>query len=229
MKLPMGRETPRGANACPNCGNPVRTTRDGNPHRCRRASCRHLPRAACIVEGCGRPRESATLCTGHNNQKSRGRQLRALRPKRSSASLSIRDADGRKYCQDCDSWLEVAMFRTTAQFSDGLDLRCRPCNALISRMRNYRISVAHYRQMLAEQGGKCAICQKPPEPGRLLVVDHRHSCCPEKSKSCGECIRGLLCQTCNAAIGMFNENVETLRRAAAYAQGTPATKLEAFS
>jgi hypothetical protein len=48
------------------------------------------------------------------------------------------------------------------------------------------------------------------------VVDHQHSCCPGKSNSCGRCVRGLLCISCNSAIGMFDENVEVLRRAAAY-------------
>ena len=37
-------------------------------------------------------------------------------------------------------------------------------------------------------------------------VDHDHSCCSGK-KSCGKCVRGLLCQNCNRALGMFLESI----------------------
>jgi hypothetical protein len=30
-------------------------------------------------------------------------------------------------------------------------------------------------------------------------VDHDHACCQKKNRSCGKCIRGLLCHTCNIA------------------------------
>lgn len=39
--------------------------------------------------------------------------------------------------------------------------------------RTYGISLGEYNQMLAEQGGCCAICKKPPT-GRRLHVDHDH-------------------------------------------------------
>lgn len=46
-----------------------------------------------------------------------------------------------------------------------------------------------------------------------LQVDHDHACCPysrvfEKSsqKSCGQCVRGLLCRPCNKSLGMLQEN-----------------------
>ncbi|MGR6320796.1 endonuclease VII domain-containing protein [Micromonospora soli] len=215
-RSPVGR--------CPNCNNGVRLTSEGHPHRCRRASCRHLPIAACTFGGCERPRETATLCTGHNNQKNKGRPLAPLRPKRPDMSLRERDESGRKHCVSCQLWLDESLFSKRSASSDGLDVECRPCRALRTLTRKYSISVEQYRQMLAGQGGACAICGEIPTGGLGLVVDHQHSCCSGKSNSCGSCIRGLLCLSCNAAIGMFNEDVELLRRAAAYIAGTRSSR-----
>jgi hypothetical protein len=65
--------------------------------------------------------------------------------------------------------------------------------------RLYGITPEQYDQILADQGGVCAICKQPPT-NRRLYVDHDHMCCPGK-KSCGKCLRGLLCAACNAKLG----------------------------
>lgn len=45
-----------------------------------------------------------------------------------------------------------------------------------------------------------------------LHLDHDHRCCPpgkfgtSSKMSCGKCIRGWLCSTCNSALGMLQEN-----------------------
>jgi hypothetical protein len=45
------------------------------------------------------------------------------------------------------------------------------------------------------------MCRTPFEQGQLIHVDHDHACCREKNRSCGECLRGLLCHACNIALG----------------------------
>lgn len=57
--------------------------------------------------------------------------------------------------------------------------------------------------MVDAQDGLCAVCGQPEttvhyRTGKVqrLAVDHDHYCCPGK-KSCGRCIRGLLCERCN--------------------------------
>jgi hypothetical protein len=71
-----------------------------------------------------------------------------------------------------------------------------------------------YDFLLAAQGGACAICGS--EPGdQVLQVDHSHACCPSK-KSCGHCIRGLLCRACNTALGFLGDDPARLRTAIAY-------------
>ena len=55
-----------------------------------------------------------------------------------------------------------------------------------------------------------------PEPGGhgTWNVDHDHACCPEGGRSCGKCIRGLLCMECNKYLG-FYENKDMAAKAAA--------------
>ena len=41
------------------------------------------------------------------------------------------------------------------------------------------------------------------------VVDHSHACC-SGNKSCGKCIRGILCWRCNSILGAAKENYRYL-------------------
>ncbi|KUN03186.1 hypothetical protein AQI95_24675 [Streptomyces yokosukanensis] len=82
--------------------------------------------------------------------------------------------------------------------------------------RNYGISADHYDSMLAAQGGGCAICRVAPGEGTSLAVDHDHACCPGRKKSCGECLRGLLCEDCNRVLGMFRDDPARFESAIGY-------------
>lgn len=64
----------------------------------------------------------------------------------------------------------------------------------------YGITPERYEAILSTQGGVCAVCTQP-EPGGhgRWHVDHDHGCCPGK-RSCGECVRGLLCRVCNSML-----------------------------
>lgn len=84
---------------------------------------------------------------------------------------------------------------------------CYRCLHLSRVERTYGISRERYLVMLDEQDGKCGVCRRPewrthPKTGRvyMLSVDHDHGCCPGK-KSCGKCVRGLLCARCNNVLG----------------------------
>jgi hypothetical protein len=79
----------------------------------------------------------------------------------------------------------------------------------------YGISVTDYENMLSAQGGKCAICRSSDSSSRgykrslnaKFAVDHCH-----KTKK----VRGLLCTKCNRALGMLDDNVESVLRMAEY-------------
>lgn len=76
----------------------------------------------------------------------------------------------------------------------------------------YRVTERKFAEMLAAQGGVCAMCAGLLAPPH---VDHDHSCCAGK-RSCGKCVRGLLCGPCNRALGLLRDNPETMERAAVY-------------
>lgn len=77
-----------------------------------------------------------------------------------------------------------------------------------TRMKKMGLSAARYEEMLAAQGGRCAICQSQTSfKGRPLYADHCHQT--------GR-VRGLLCHKCNVAIAFMKDDPWLLRQAAAY-------------
>jgi hypothetical protein len=122
--------------------------------------------------------------------------------------------------------------------------RCLPCNNKYSRskrdlvkererthiyrMKNkvarrkydykifYKITVEDYERMLKEQNYACAICKTPQSELKYrLSVDHNHNCCFGR-RTCGKCVRGLLCFSCNVSLGKFKESKELLNNAIRY-------------
>lgn len=93
--------------------------------------------------------------------------------------------------------------------------------------RKYRLTLERYDQILAEQGGGCAICgsDDPRDPSiQRFHVDHDHTCCPGRGNTCGQCIRGLLCRACNTALGNFADDPARLRRAVDYLDQWPGSR-----
>lgn len=80
----------------------------------------------------------------------------------------------------------------------------------------YGISSDQYRGLLKHQGGSCALCGRSPKKNKSLSVDHDH-----KTKK----VRGLLCQDCNVALGLFLDSKKTFRKAIKYLTNPPANEL----
>lgn len=151
---------------------------------------RHAARwekAYCAFYRCGKPHKVNGLCQAHS-------QL-ADHPSKS------RTACARVGCGD-------------ESFSRGLCVR-----HLYRRYVNllqFNLTIDQYDHLLASQDFCCAICGGINPDGKMLAVDHDHHCCPEKAKSCGRCVRALLCATCNLMIGQSGDDAKRLRAAAAY-------------
>jgi hypothetical protein len=148
-------------------------------------------------------------------------------------TCKLRYNQGMKFCTRCLKNLPVEQFSKRLASPDGLSNYCKSCVAkyysTYSRsekskavvreqhlIRNYGITQKQYDAMLERQGGSCAMCDRPQsELMRNLAVDHDHSCCSGK-KSCGKCVRGLLCPACNTFLRKVESGKVSMERLNAY-------------
>jgi hypothetical protein len=79
------------------------------------------------------------------------------------------------------------------------------------RIKSYGLTRADFDRLLEAQGHACGMCHEPFQDGQLIHIDHDHACCPEKNRSCGKCIRGFLCHTCNIALGHIERRYDLAR------------------
>ena len=79
------------------------------------------------------------------------------------------------------------------------------------RQRKTGWTPEQYDAKLAEQGGRCAICEREPHEaashGKRLAADHCHKT---------GATRGLLCHKCNTAIGKLGDDLDGVMRAVRY-------------
>ncbi|MCA1841085.1 MAG: endonuclease VII domain-containing protein [Actinobacteria bacterium] len=130
------------------------------------------------------------------------------------------EAAGQKRCSRCKETKSVDLFHRAGR--SGRQPYCKPCATAYERAKypngkpnrrrtylkhKYGMTPESYTVMLEDQGGRCAICCTLPN---RFVVDHNHA----NGK-----IRGILCDTCNRALGLLKDNADVLRKAAAYVDG----------
>lgn len=108
------------------------------------------------------------------------------------------------------------------------DSHCLPCRN--QRDRDYRAKVGNrFRRygltredlfyMWLYQGGRCLVCSDRIEID-TCHIDHDNSCCSKEitrqRRCCGECVRGMLCGSCNQGLGNFKDSITRLKGAIAY-------------
>jgi hypothetical protein len=133
---------------------------------------------------------------------------------------------GNKLCPSCGLTKPSDEFHANKSRADGLANTCKACRKAYGEAkldtvireaylkRAYGLTLDEFNTKLQEQGGLCAICRVPTD--RRLHVDHDHTCCTTKARSCGRCVRGLLCDRCNNGLGSFGDSPETLQAAIDY-------------
>lgn len=135
-----------------------------------------------------------------------------------------------KNCNKCGAEKPLSEFYKNKATKDGLTTHCKSCMLQYARKYNsenrearliylreyaaanrdrqfirdierHGVTLEWYLDKMREQDDSCAICRTPqggPQYSRL-AIDHDHQCCDGKY-SCGVCVRGLLCVSCNDLI-----------------------------
>lgn len=89
-----------------------------------------------------------------------------------------------------------------------------------SRAYTMGITLSQLDALYAKFDSSCGVCGTPegdlPDRIATLCIDHDHRCCPGP-KSCGECVRGLLCRRCNSLLTLTDD--VTLAAIARYLEG----------
>lgn len=134
-----------------------------------------------------------------------------------------------KICVKCNQEKSLEMFAKGKNYKDGRRGTCKRChtdyvlsyydsnpdkkaaknkmNSLyLGNWKRHGISKEQYIDMINQHKGKCHSCKDRD----AVSIDHNHSCCAG-STSCGKCIRGVLCNQCNTALGLLQDNKEKIK------------------
>ena len=151
-----------------------------------------------------------------------------------------------KKCSRCKETKPYSEFHKNSTTRDGYSYHCGACRCEYYREKNntdqhrtrartkyanspemqlkakknwlrsrFGIEYEDYMEMIERQDNKCAICGREENRkwrnkiSRELAVDHDH----ESGK-----VRGLLCASCNTAIGLMQDDVTLLAKAIDYLQ-----------
>lgn len=183
----------------------------------------------CTFEGCGRKMYAKKYCSMHYQRDKAGKPLGA--PKLGTARLGTckiptcgRGIRSRGLCVTHynRSWKGWEVDTPIAEQKPsggacavtrcGSIADCRGyCHRHYKQVKNYNLTPELEKTLLVQE--TCDICQEAVE---VIHIDHDHSCCPDRGRSCGKCIRGGLCRGCNTGIGMFEDNPEKMLRAIKY-------------
>ena len=132
----------------------------------------------------------------------------------SSFNKSNRRDGYQTYCRACHNKMQREKYKSDPMAKVKRQLRAgkrKETNPTAQReaelKRLYGITLQDYVQMFEKQGEVCAICKEKCPTRKSLSVDHDHQT---------GIVRGLLCNRCNRALGMFKDNSTLLLRAAQY-------------
>lgn len=110
---------------------------------------------------------------------------------------------GRKDCKDCKN----AAARKVRIDEPERYARYKKRHNEYLKEKRYGITQEQFNKMLIDQNNMCKICENEFKNTKDTHIDH----CHDSNK-----IRGLLCNSCNIALGQFNDNIEFMENAIKY-------------
>lgn len=95
------------------------------------------------------------------------------------------------------------------------DIYCSgECLNMSRRLRRHSLSTDTFWQLYELQSAKCAVCEIVLRFSEVRI-DHDHRCCAG-SRSCGKCVRGLVCHLCNVGMGALGDDAAGIQKALLY-------------
>lgn len=167
-----------------------------------------MTKAICLDDECDAQASARGLCSKHYHRWKR--QGVPMPPRMKGARVSEVDRDA----MTVTCTIHGKGSRLRVRERDGrTEFYCRHCEGGGSTSRamrvrwKYGLSAEDFTSLLESQAGKCRICESAPLDNDVLVVDHDHTT---------GLVRGLLCRSCNLALGYMKDSPLRLVRAAAY-------------
>jgi len=115
------------------------------------------------------------------------------------------------YCNRCKQKKSSFLFYKYSGNKTGFQDICKACTRDSQRRNKYGITPDSLIELIRKQENKCAIC------GNVFTkefhIDHSHAT---------NIVRGLLCEKCNLALGLFKDNPAILRSAISYLEQSSA-------
>jgi len=122
-----------------------------------------------------------------------------------------------KTCNKCNTEKELTEF-SFRNDSQKYREACKQCRAIQGALYRYDCTQEQFDAMKEKQNNSCGVCGIKAEDVihkdfkySPLVIDHCHTT--------GN-IRGLLCPTCNNALGLFHDSIKKLSNAITYLKST---------
>lgn len=128
----------------------------------------------------------------------------------------------RSRCSSCDGAVSAKWKETSNYYQNNREeilkykreSYCPIAKKNYDLQKKYGITLDDFMEMFEDQNGKCKICSRDVKKFSTskskqdaAVVDHDHTT---------GLVRGLLCHSCNRAIGLFNDEYAILLKAAEY-------------
>ncbi len=153
----------------------------------------------CYNVGCANPPHRWDLCSEcYSNSTRKLTYTKVGRPREFTNTICLTNdcntaAWCKGYCKPCYSTVKSREYR-----------KKYPHLPKVYNLKQLGVTVEQYEILFDRQQGLCGICRKEPPMDRALAVDHCHV---------SLFVRGLLCMTCNTALGKFHDDPAILLRA----------------